>query len=184
MDVVLADDTELMRHLLEVAIGACGHTVTAVGDGGAAVAAFERLRPPFVVLDWQMPEVDGVEACRRIRALPGGADAFVLLVTAGSAEGALDDALAAGFDDFVIKPAPVPQIQSRIRVAERRIAQNAHRRRADAALALRHEIAPPLAALLREAEALQPAGSILAHGRQIASVATRLDELAAACTGG
>lgn len=67
MDVMLVDDSALMRRLLRTTLERRGHHVAAVGDGGAAGAAFERLQPPLVILDWHMPRLDAVEAYRSIR---------------------------------------------------------------------------------------------------------------------
>jgi CheY-like chemotaxis protein len=55
--------------------------VETVSDGAAAWAAIERSTPPRVLLDWQMPVMDGLEVCRRLRANPRTANTFVLMVT-------------------------------------------------------------------------------------------------------
>ena len=81
MEVILADDTALTRRLLQATLEQRGHTITAVADGAEAWLAFERSAPPLVVLDWQMPGLDGVEVCRRIRASSASRDVFVLMVT-------------------------------------------------------------------------------------------------------
>ena len=168
MKVVLADDSPLSRRLVEATLTRAGHDVTSVADGEDAVAAFARNSPPLVVLDWLMPNVDGIEACRRIRALPGGADAFILMVTARDQSADLVDALGAGVDDYMMKPVTPELLVARVIIAERRLEQTLLRRRAESALAnaqrlagigettlaLQHEINNPLTALLAHAQLL------------------------------
>jgi two-component system sensor histidine kinase/response regulator len=203
MRVLLADDSALGRRLVEATLSRAGHDVTSVADGEEAVAAFARLSPPLVILDWLMPNVDGVEACRRIRALPGGADAFVLMITARDQSADLVDALGAGVDDYMMKPVTPDMLAARVIIAERRLEQNVLRRRAEEALAaaqrlagigettlaLQHEINNPLAALLVHAqllvtEAATPAlkadlDIVVELTRRIADVVRRLSELEA-----
>jgi DNA-binding response OmpR family regulator len=201
MKVVLADDNAVGRRLVEATLVDAGHDVTAVADGAEAVAAFIRISPPLVILDWLMPNVDGVEACRRIRLLPGGADAFVLMITARDQSADLLDALGAGVDDYMMKPVMPDMLAARVIIAERRLEQNLLRRRAEEALAaaqrlagigettlaLQHEINNPLAALLVHAQLLASeavSGTaksdldlIVELARRIAGVVRRLDAL-------
>ena len=203
MRVLLADDSALGRRLVEATLTRAGHDVTSVADGEEAVAAFARLSPPLVILDWLMPNVDGVEACRRIRVLPGGPEAFVLMITARDQSADLVDALGAGVDDYMMKPVTPEMLGARVIIAERRLQQNALRRRAEDALAaaqrlagigetslaLQHEINNPLAALLVHAqilvsEAATPAlkadlDVVVDLTRRIADVVRRLSELKA-----
>jgi DNA-binding response OmpR family regulator len=199
--VLLADDSALGRRLVEATLTRAGHDVTSVADGEQAVAAFARLFPPLVILDWLMPNVDGLEACRRIRVLPGGPDAFVLMITARDQSADLVDALGAGVDDYMMKPVTAEMLAARVIIAERRLEQNGLRRRAEDALAaaqrlaaigettlaLQHEINNPLAALLVHAqilvtEAATPAlkedlDLVVELTRRIADVVRRLSEL-------
>jgi DNA-binding response OmpR family regulator len=162
MKIVLAEDSESTRRLLQATLERSGHTVIAVGDGQAALDAFTRERPDLMVLDWQMPLVDGLEACRRIRASEVGATTFVLMVTSRAADADLAIALDAGVDDYVMKPLTGEQLRARLVIAERRIAHDAARHKAEAALAqaqrlagigettvaVQHEVNNPLAALI------------------------------------
>lgn len=202
MDVVLADDSDVSRRMLAATIGRCGHRVTAVADGEAAWAAYERTRPPMLILDWQMPGLDGLEVCRRVRASDGGADIFVLMVTGRDLASNLADALDAGVDDYVTKPVASLHLEARLRIAERRIEQTSARRSAEqalastqwlagigqTALALQHEINNPLMALLTTAQLLaedaaapttyrEQASAMLDQTRRIAAVVKRLREL-------
>lgn len=202
MEVILADDTALTRRLLQATLEQRGHTVIAVADGAQAWKAFELSPAPLVVLDWQMPELDGVEVCRRIRASDASRDTFVLMVTARDSTDDLARALDAGADDYAMKPITPVHFAARIAIAERRIGQNAARWRAEeslaraqwlsgigeTALAIQHEVNNPLAALLTSAsvilmdDTLPPAlrldlESINQQARRIADVVRRLKGL-------
>ena len=202
MNVVLADDSDVSRRMLAATLERCGHVVIAVADGAAAWAAYEQSRPPMLILDWQMPGMDGLEVCRRVRATPGGADVFVVMVTGRDTTTHLADALSAGVDDYVVKPVIPVHFEARLRIAERRIEQALARRSAEealataqwlagigqTALALQHEINNPLMALLTSAQLLaedhaapadyrEQAASILEQTRRIAGVVKRLREL-------
>src|SRR5918993_345309 len=96
MRVLLADDDEFMRGMLELVLQAAGHEVQSVADGTAAWAAFDAERPPLVVLDWEMPGLDGLEVCRRIRAADPARTSFVLVITARNASDSLAAMLDAG----------------------------------------------------------------------------------------
>lgn len=162
MRVLLADDDELMRGLIAAVLEAHGHTVEAHEDGARVWAAFEACPTPLLVLDWQMPGLDGLEVCRRVRAHAEGTHAFILVITARSGMHSLDAVLDAGADDYLSKPVAPEDIAARLRIAERRMEQAAARRAAEAelqkarylagvgevSLAIQHEINNPLAALL------------------------------------
>lgn len=201
MKVVLAEDSAPTRRLLQATLERCGHTVTAVGDGQAALDAFGRDHPELFVLDWQMPVMDGLEACRRLRALDGGDRVFVLMVTSRDADGDLAIALDAGVDDYVMKPLTAEQLRARLAIAERRLAHAEAHRKAEAALAhakwlagigeatvaMQHEVNNPLAALMAHvglAAAEECTSEMRAHldviaeqVRRIAAVMRRLSSL-------
>jgi DNA-binding response OmpR family regulator len=202
MKVLVADDSPLIRRLIEVAVIDRGHEVLAVEDGAAAWDTFDREHPPLVIVDWQMPELDGLEVCRRIRSSPWSRDVFLLVVT-GRVEG--DDvvnALDAGADDYLFKPFTPSSITARLEIAERRITANAARWAAEealsnaqwmagigqTALAIQHEINNPLAALLGNvqlmlmddalpADVRSLADDMLAQARRVANVVKRLSQL-------
>jgi DNA-binding response OmpR family regulator len=200
MKVLVADDSPLIRRLIEVAVIDRGHEVLAVEDGAAAWDTFDREHPPLVIVDWQMPELDGLEVCRRIRSW--SRDVFLLVVT-GRVEG--DDvvnALDAGADDYLFKPFTPSSITARLEIAERRITANAARWAAEealsnaqwmagigqTALAIQHEINNPLAALLSNvqlmlmddalaADVRELGDDMLAQARRVANVVKRLSQL-------
>ena len=95
-----AANLELMRYLLD----AFGHTIATAGDGGTGLSA-AALDPPDVILcDLQLPDIDGFEVIRRLRADARLAAIPVIAVTALAMVGDRDKALAAGFDGYLSKP--------------------------------------------------------------------------------
>jgi CheY-like chemotaxis protein len=203
MQVLLADDDEFMRLLIGEVLARQGHEVEAVADGDAAWVAWERTRPPLVLLDWQMPGQDGIEVARRIRAAEGARPTtFVIIVTAHDPGDGLDTVLDAGADDYLTKPMTPDELRARLAIAMRRIAQEQARRTAEealaraqwlagigeTALAIQHEINNPLAALLgnaalvearivRPEEYEQTVAIIAEQARRIAAVVKRLASL-------
>ena len=135
MRVILAEDSAPARRLLEAALAELGHSVVVAADGDAAWRAFEAEPAKLVILDWQMPVVDGLEVCRRVRATPSGREAFILMVTGRDADADPASALAAGVDDYVMKPVSPGQLRAHVVIAERHLELAAARRAAEEALA-------------------------------------------------
>ena len=166
MRVLFADDDVIARTLLAAVLADLGHDVTITDDGAKAWDAFQRDPAPLVVLDINMPELDGLEVCRRIRSHEAGRATFVLVVTARDGRDDLAKVLAAGADDYLTKPTSPENLRARLEIAEVRIAQDAARRAAEdelarsrwlagigeTTIALEHEINNPLSALLGHAE--------------------------------
>ncbi len=115
LTIVLADDQELVRAgfrvILESEPGL--RVVGEAADGAAAVEAVERLRPDVVCLDVQMPGVDGLEAARRIAALPD--PPAVLVLTTFDHDDALFQALEAGASGFLLKNASPERLIEAVR---------------------------------------------------------------------
>jgi DNA-binding response OmpR family regulator len=170
MRVIIADDDPIMLALLKAVVEQGGHTVIAsVADGEAAWAAFQQAGDvPLVILDWEMPRLDGLGLCRRIRESELG-EPFLLVVTGRDKREDLLKALDAGADDYVTKPVTADELAARLRIAERRIEITGARRQAEielrrarylagigeTSLALQHEINNPLAAMLSHASLLE-----------------------------
>jgi len=168
MRVLYADDDVISRTLLAAVLTHVGHESRSANDGGKAWELFQAEPVPLVILDLNMPVLDGLEVCRRIRAHPAGRETFVLVVTARDARDDLTEVLDAGADDYVSKPSTPENLRARLAIAARRIAQEEARRAAETELArarwlagigettiaLEHEINNPLSALLGHAELL------------------------------
>ncbi|MEM6293709.1 MAG: response regulator [Myxococcota bacterium] len=135
MRTLLVEDDPVQRAQLETWLVELGLEVTAFED--ASRALMEHLRRPceLMVIDWVMPEMDGLQLCRRVRSLQGGDRPYVLVVTGRDRPDDLAAVLDAGADDYVAKPARFALLQTRVRIAERRLASEARHRAAREALA-------------------------------------------------
>jgi CheY-like chemotaxis protein len=168
MRVLFADDDAIARTLLCAVLNDLGHDVVTAEDGERAWELFQDAPVPLVVLDINMPGMDGLTVCRLIREHAVGRDSFVIVLTARDARDDLTAVLAAGADDYVTKPSSPENLRARLEIAGQRIVQNDARRAAEAELArsrwlagigettiaIEHEINNPLSALLGHAELL------------------------------
>jgi DNA-binding response OmpR family regulator len=110
--ILIADDSPVIRELLAELLNTDGYAVTVVEDGLAAWEEVSRDVPSMVVLDIEMPHLDGCEVCRRIKSQPGTRGVPVLLVS-GCPETALL-AQGAGADGFLNKPFYVDDLRGQI----------------------------------------------------------------------
>ena len=118
--VLLAEDEVVSRRLLDATIKRFGYETTVVENGLEAWKALSAENAPsLVVLDWSMPELDGLEVCRRVRERQGRGYTYMLIVTARNAKSDVVAALSAGADDFVSKPIDADELRARLRVGER-----------------------------------------------------------------
>lgn len=102
--VLLAEDDRDVRHLIVCRLERSGHTVLPAADGLSVLAAARRERVDAALLDVGLPGLSGLEVCRALRDEPTLARIPILLVTARAAEADVVAGLAAGADDYVIKP--------------------------------------------------------------------------------
>lgn len=115
--VLVVDDNAANRALAEATLEDEGYRVLLAASGEGGVAAFLRDQPDCVLLDIQMPGMDGVTACRRIRESPGGADVPIVFLTAQRDVDTFDRAQLAGGDDFLTKPFRPTELVLRIEAA-------------------------------------------------------------------
>jgi DNA-binding response OmpR family regulator len=129
---------------------------------------FQNNPAPLVILDINMPALDGFEVCRRIRAHAEGTHTFIIVCTARDGPEDLDQVLDVGADDYVTKPSSPENLRARLEIARQRIASASAARAAEEELArsrwlagigettiaLEHEINNPLSALMGNAELL------------------------------
>lgn len=122
MKVLVADDDALIRRLLVALLNKLGHEVEQVEDGKAALKALEVPIPPsMAILDWVMPGMNGVDVCRKLRANPGKARPYILLLSAKADKQDIISGLDAGADDYLVKPFDPMSLLARLRVAQRLI---------------------------------------------------------------
>jgi DNA-binding response OmpR family regulator len=120
--VLLVDDDPDVRRLAARALTRDGHAVVEAGDGREALELVERLRPEFVVLDLDIPEVDGLSVLKALRARPETAELPVLILTVKSDASSTSDGFAVGATDYLAKPFSIPQLAARVRACLARAA--------------------------------------------------------------
>ena len=120
MKVLIAEDEPVSRRLLESFLRKWGYDVLVTCDGSEAWEALNETESPnLVVSDWMMPEMDGLELCRKIRGMDRSGYIYFILLTAKGRKKDVIQGLEAGADDFLIKPFDKEELQYRIRIGER-----------------------------------------------------------------
>ena len=114
--ILVADDEPKIRMFIRANLEARGYEVDLAKDGIEAIELAERLLPDVIVLDVNMPRMDGIEACRRLREW---ADMPIIILSVRGDEKDKVRALDEGADDYVTKPFSVEELLARIRVALR-----------------------------------------------------------------
>ena len=102
--ILVAEDNAVNQQLVLALLGKLGYRADIASNGLEALSALERARYDVVLMDVQMPELDGLEATRRIHARWGAERPHIIAVTAGVLDDEREQCLAAGMDDFVSKP--------------------------------------------------------------------------------
>jgi DNA-binding response OmpR family regulator len=120
MKVLVADDDRTSRALVAGALRKLGHEVVEAADGASAWDAQGRSGARVVVSDWVMPDIDGLELCRRVRARKDKPYVYFILLTGTMlGPGHYAKAMDTGVDDFLTKPLDFDALRIRLRVAER-----------------------------------------------------------------
>lgn len=119
MKVLIAEDDMVASRVLEAALLKLGHEPLIAKDGEAAWRILQTEPVRTVVSDWQMPRLDGLDLCRKVRSREGDYVYFILLTHMEASEKNLQEATDAGVDDFLAKPINSTQLWMRLRVAER-----------------------------------------------------------------
>jgi DNA-binding NarL/FixJ family response regulator len=115
--VLIADDQELIREGLRLILEAGGiHVVAEAASGAEAVERARRLRPDVVLMDIRMPDMDGIEATRRLVALDASKPVNVLILTTFDLDEYVDAALRAGASGFLLKDSAREQLVTAVRV--------------------------------------------------------------------
>lgn len=115
--VLLVDDEAALRESLTYTLQKEGYQVTTAVDGHNAIKQFHKQVPDIVLLDWMLPEVDGMEVCWRIRAF---SKVPIVMLTAKDQDMDKVRGLEAGADDYVTKPFNSRELLARIKAALRR----------------------------------------------------------------
>ncbi len=146
--VLIADDDASSRLLLQKVLERWGYQVVAVVDGQEAWKVLTQDEAPaLAILDWMMPGLDGVEVCRRLRALGLDDPPYVILLTSRADKQDLATALEAGADDYILKPFDRDELRARLLVGKRFVELNRNLLEAKTALE-RLAVTDPLTGVL------------------------------------
>ena len=118
--ILVVDDEDSIVDAVATALRYEGYEVEAASTGREALSAVMRFDPDLVILDWMLPDIDGIEVGRRMRTT--GSDAAVLFLTAKDATENKVEALRAGGDDYVTKPFSLAEVVARTQAILRRTA--------------------------------------------------------------
>lgn len=120
MRILVADDESVSRRILQSMLEDWGYSVRVCTDGAVAWELLQRTdAPPLVILDWVMPRMNGLEVCRKLRAVFKPCPTYVVLVTSKDQNADIVTGLDAGADDYVAKPFNREELRARVQVGER-----------------------------------------------------------------
>jgi len=126
MRILIVDDDEVSQDILRDALEHEGYEVTSAENGAVAldILAHEDIR--FVITDWEMPELDGLDLCRAIRRQSSRGYVYVVLLTSHDDSAEVVEGLSSGADDFICKPFRRAELLARVRTGERVLALDTH----------------------------------------------------------
>jgi two-component system, OmpR family, response regulator len=109
--ILVVDDEASIVDAVATALRYEGFAVEEARNGGDALAAVERFKPNLLILDWRLPDIEGIDVCRRLRAR--GLETPILFLTATDGVEDKAEALTAGGSDYVTKPFSLDEISTR-----------------------------------------------------------------------
>jgi two-component system, cell cycle response regulator DivK len=112
--ILIVDDNLINLKLARVTLAAEGYQVRTAEDAAEALAVLKEFRPRLILMDVQMPGVDGLELSRRLKAAPETQDIVIVALTAYAMKGDAEKALAAGCDGYISKPVDTRTLPSRV----------------------------------------------------------------------
>jgi len=122
MQVLVVDDNPIAVDMLENTLRRAGYDVVTANSGRAALEILDRGTCQLVITDWEMPEMTGLELCRRIRYLSTLNYIYVILLTARHDASDSIEGMTAGADDFIVKPFQPSELVLRVKAGERLLA--------------------------------------------------------------
>jgi phosphoserine phosphatase RsbU/P len=119
-EILIAEDEPVSRLRLETTLERSGFECISVENGAEAWRVLQTESPPnLMILDWMMPELDGVEVIRRLRNSPTCFGAYVILLTGRNSRSDVVSGLEAGADDYITKPFDPAELLARVQVGVR-----------------------------------------------------------------
>ncbi len=122
MRILIAEDDRVTARSLQGLAASWGYDTIVAPDGASALATIDVSGPQIVLLDWMLPDIDGPEVCRRIRARAESAPTYVILLTAKSARADIVQGLDAGADEYLVKPFDIDELRARLNAGARILA--------------------------------------------------------------
>ena len=123
MQVLIVDDDKVIRFALGALLSENGYEVFTATNGKEGLDALEKHHScRAIISDWEMPEMDGIEFCKAVRAQDRPGYVYFLLLTSHKEVNNLVEGLSAGADDFIAKPYKAPEVLARLRAGERILA--------------------------------------------------------------
>ena len=120
MRVLIADDSISSRFLLEQTLKKFGYDVISTKDGKEALDELNKEgAPQIAILDWMMPEMDGIEVCKKVREKKTNNPTYIILLTALGNKKNIVIGLSNGANDYISKPFDREELQARVQVGER-----------------------------------------------------------------
>lgn len=120
MKLLIAEDEYTTRLTVQVVLEQWGYRVDSVEDGKAGWEILQKQDgPQIAILDWEMPGIDGLELCRKVKTLERRTPVYVILLTGRDAQVDILKGFDAGADDYITKPFDENELRARVRVAER-----------------------------------------------------------------
>lgn len=183
MNALIVEDNLEAQTLFELQFRSFGYDITSCVDAESALLAYRQAFYQLIILDLGLPGMDGFEFCRRIRALPGRDRSMILVITAYDTTEALEAALEAGADDYLVKPVNFDLLKMRITIIEQQLQNRIRRKQAEEALRESEETARALLNAPTDAVVLiDPKGIVLDMNRTTAyRLGTSIEEIIGSC---
>ncbi len=122
MKALVAEDDRISRRILSATLEKWGYEVIVTVDGKEALDVLLQPEPPrLAVLDWMMPEMDGVDVCRRLRQIPTDSPPYIILLTARGEKDDIVEGLEAGANDYLAKPYDPQELRARVNIGRRMV---------------------------------------------------------------
>ncbi|MEM6626844.1 MAG: phosphate regulon transcriptional regulator PhoB [Pseudomonadota bacterium] len=118
---IVVEDEQALVELLQYNLESQGYEVALANDGEEALLLVDERQPDVMILDWMLPNLAGIEVCRRIRSRPATRNLPIIMLTAKSEEADRIRGLDTGADDYVTKPFSMSELMARVRAVMRRI---------------------------------------------------------------
>jgi DNA-binding response OmpR family regulator len=113
--ILCVDDEPAIREFLHRVLTDEGYQVLTAGDGLEALPVAVKEQPDLILLDIMMPNLNGMETCKRLRERPTTRNIRIIILTAYDTRDRLEEAIAAGADDFLGKPIDLTELRIRVR---------------------------------------------------------------------